>query len=335
MKGQPFTSMDEKINLKAVEQYSEACAARIGSIFFAKKEKISGAEIISLCEIKQINLFIIRELLKAWRTESQKLKSPYFDYDAKEVTEALNNFQNILSNHILISKNDFLPLLKKAIGETLYLVLDPYDFYADTLARNGSSHISVSELKNEIKYLKINRPPLERLVHKLEEKKLIKITGNEAFALLDSILEEVNFTPEDVELYLAQFSKLLPLELEKMYDQKERSAVKPPEAKTASVKKQESTPSPSPLPKGAKPTLSDNFQKIARIKDNLTINQKFMFTKMLFNGDFEIFSQAIERLDTMDNIGQANVYLEKSYPEWDKESEEYEEFMEMVEKRFG
>ena len=60
-----------------------------------------------------------------------------------------------------------------------------------------------------------------------------------------------------------------------------------------------------------------------------------MFTKMLFNGDFEIFSQAIERLDTMDNIGQANAYLEKSYPEWDKESEEYEEFIEMVEKRFG
>ncbi len=326
--------MDEKISLKAVDLYSEACAARIAATFFVKKEKISGSEIVDLCEVKQVNLFVIRELLKAWRAESQKLKSPYFDYQAKEVTEALTTFQNTLSNHILISKGDFLPLLKKAISETIYLVLDPYDFYSDTLATSGSAQINVRELKIDIKYLKINRPPLERLVHKLEEKKLVTVSGNEAFALLDSILEEVNFTPEDVEPYLPYFSKILPLDLEKLYDSRETNPVKSVEVKSTPPKKQEVGPTPKPTAKESKATLADNFQKITRIKDSLTINQKFMFTKMLFNGDFEIFSQAIDRLDTLDNLTQANAYLEKSYPEWDKESEEYEEFMEMVEKRF-
>jgi len=184
--------MDEKISLKAVALYSEACAARIAATFFSKKEKVSGAEIVGLCEVKQVNLFVIRELLKVWRVESQKLKSPYFDYQAKEVAEALTIFQNTLSNHILISKADFLPLLTKAISETIYLVLDPYDFYSDTLAVTGSAQINVSELKSDIKYLKINKPPLERLVHKLEERKLVTVSGNEAFALLDNILEEVN-----------------------------------------------------------------------------------------------------------------------------------------------
>ena len=327
--------MDEKISLKSVGVYSEACAARIVATFFAKKEKISGAEIVGLCEVKQVNLFVIRELLKAWRVESQKLKSPYFDYQAKEVNEALTIFQNTLSNHILISKADFLPLLTKAIGETIYLVLDPYDFYSDTLATSGSAQINVSELKSDIKYLKINKPPLERLVHKLEEKRLATVSGNEAFALLDSILEEVNFTPEDVELYLPHFSKIHPLDLEKLYDRKEANPIKTVEVKPTPQKKQEAVPTQKPVAKESKTTLADNFQKIARIKDSLTINQKFMFTKMLFNGDFEIFSQAIDRLDTLDNLSQANAYLEKSYPEWDKESEEYEEFMEMVEKRFA
>lgn len=327
--------MDEKINLKAVDLYSEACAAKIVATFFVKKEKISGPEIIGLCEVKQVNLFVVRELLKAWKVESQKLKSPYFDYQAKEVTEALTVFQNILSNHILISKADFLPLLVKAISETIYLVLDPYDFYSDTLATSGSTQIRVEELKSDIKYLKINRPPLERLVHKLEEKKLETISGNEGFALLDSILEEVSFTPEDVELYLPHFSKIHPLDLEKLYDRKEVNPVKHVESKTLPPKKQEVVAVPKVAPKESKTTLADNFQKITRIKDSLTINQKFMFTKMLFNGDFEIFSQAIDRLDTLDNLNQANAYLEKSYPEWDKESEEYEEFIEMVEKRFA
>jgi hypothetical protein len=60
-----------------------------------------------------------------------------------------------------------------------------------------------------------------------------------------------------------------------------------------------------------------------------------MFTKMLFNGDFEIFSQAIERIDLLDNISQAMSFMQNDYPEWDRESEEYEEFLMMVQKRFS
>jgi len=44
--------------------------------------------------------------------------------------------------------------------------------------------------------LKVNKAPLEKLVEKLEGRKLEVITGNEAFALLAHILEEVNFTPK-------------------------------------------------------------------------------------------------------------------------------------------
>lgn len=322
--------MDEKISLKAVDQYCESFATQVISLFFTGKEKITGHEILTLCEIKQINLFVVRELMHAWKVETQKLKSPYFNYHAKEVADALQHFQNILSNHISISRADFFPLLKKAASQTLFLVLAPYDFYSDALERQGQGYINLADLRSDIKYLKINRPPLEKLVQKLEEKKLTTLSGNEAFALLDSILEEVNFTPEDIEEYLEQFSKVVPLEVQKLYESKVINKPKVAEQKPAPEK-------PSPvavtLPQDRK-APANNFQRIANIKDGLTINQKFMFTKILFNGDFEIFSQSIDRLDALDNLSQALHYLETHYAEWDKESEEYMEFMEMVEKRF-
>ena len=115
--------MDEKISQKEVEQYSEAYANRLADQFFNKKEKISGPEILSLCEIKQVYLFVVRELRHLWKLEMGKLKSHYFDYHSKEVKEALEQMQNVLSNQISIEKNDFLPLLKTAISRTIILIL--------------------------------------------------------------------------------------------------------------------------------------------------------------------------------------------------------------------
>src|SRR5258708_4994820 len=221
--------MDEKISQKAIEQYSEAYAFKIVSAFFDSEERITGPEIMTLCDIKQVNLFVLRELMRVWRVESQNLKSPYFNYQAKEVTEEMQHFQNTLSNHISVSRTDFLPLLKNAVAQALYVVLSPYDFYSSTLDRQGQGYITITDLRSDIKYLKNNQAP---------------------------------------------------------------------------------------------------------IKNSLTINQKFMFTKILFKGDFEIFSQAIERLDALNNLGQALEYLETHYKEWDKESEEYQEFLSLVERRF-
>jgi hypothetical protein len=177
----------------------------------------------------------------------------------------------------------------------------------------------------------VNKAPLEKLLQKLDEKNIKEITGNEAFAILDQILEEVNFTPDDVEEYIQKFSSVEKLDAEKFYFKKPFETVK--RAPEKSVPHQPSVlDSVSGTPK---PTLVDNFQKIQRIKERLTINQKFMFTKVLFHGDFESFSKTIDELDQQNNMTSALQYLEKQYKNWDKESEEFHEFMEMVERRFS
>jgi len=350
--------MDEKISIKALEDYSDDYASKLTASFFAAKDKISGPEILKLSDIQQINLFVIRELLNAWRLESQKLHSPYFDYNAAPVAEALTRFQNLLSNHIAISRENFQPLLKKAVAKALYLVLNPYDFYSEILGHQAGT-LRLDDLRNDVRYIRINRTPLEKLLSELDRKKISTITSSEAFASLDHILEEVNFTPEDPEDYVKKFSQVVPLNLDQLYEGEETKGAAPAIA-AQKVESNEPASAPSPKPEPVKPvkakeepknppgqvplydqqpsrgtTLAENFQKKKKIKDSLTINQKFMFTKILFNGDFELFSAAIDRLDELDDLNQAQNYLTNNYGEWNPESEEYQEFIEMVERRFS
>jgi hypothetical protein len=310
--------MEEKISAKAIDQYSNIFASKLADSFFQKKEKIDGREILTLSEIKQVNLLVVKELMRLWNAEQQKWQSPFFDYGAEAVQKSKEQFKNTLSNHILISKKDFLPLLRLAVSQTLFLVLAPYDFFSNILDSKGNGLLKVSELKNETRYLKINKAPLEKLVEKLEERRLEVITGNEAFALLDHILEEVNFTPEDVEGYIAAFSKLVPLNVEQLFEKEET---------TKEIIR--SSPLKEPV------TTGEVKRKEFRIKDCLTINQKFMFTKILFSGDFEVFSEAIDRFDKFNNLNQALSYIDENYSQWDKESEEYEEFYAILQRKFS
>lgn len=337
--------MDEKINLKAVEQYCDKYATSVLNTFFNGTNKITGPDILKLCDIRQINLFVIHELFKTWKQENNKIKSPYFDYSDKAVQEAIANLMTTLSNHIAVDREHFAPLLKKAVRHTVMLIVDPYDFFAD-LIEGEHDQLEFDSFKEQLKYLKINRAPLERLLKKIEEKNVTHLSGNEAFAMLDNILEEVNFTPEDVDGYLAKFSAVLPVTLEQFYEpkrgpqqpEKKIIAAEPAPPKQSSVNSVQQEVKPTvneKLAQQPKATVADNFKKITRIKDSLTINQKFMFTKVLFHGDFELFSKAIDDLDRQDNINGALRYLEQNYEEWDRESEEFHEFMELMEKRFS
>ena len=345
--------MDEKISLDAIARYGEAYSDKVLKGFFSSKTRISGSEILSLCNVQQVNFFVISELFKNWREENKKLKSPYFDYENAEVKEALEHLMNLLSKNISIDQAHFAPLLKKAVNQTLMVVFDPYDFFSMIIAGENNK-LEVAPFRQEIKYLKVNKAPLEKMLQKLEEKGVKEISGNEAFSILDQILEEVGFNPEDVEDYLLKFSSVVPLDADKFYVskapepeppkvvkpepvvvQKEKPPQPPPVAKSNHVLQQAASINDAHTTRQGRPSIVDNFQKIKKIKDNLTINQKFMFTKVLFHGDFELFSEAIDHLDKLDTMKAAVRYIEDQHASaWDHDSEEFHEFMELVEKRF-
>ncbi|HEU5147049.1 MAG TPA: hypothetical protein VFT90_10050 [Chryseosolibacter sp.] len=343
--------MDEKISLEAIAAYGDAYADKVSKSFFSSKNKITGEEILTLCNVAQVNLFVVRELLFTWKEEAKKLKSPYFDYDHPEAREALDQFMAVISKHISVTQDNFLPLLRKAVRQTLLLIFNPYDFFS-TLVTGKNNRVELPQFKEEIKYLKINKAPLVRLVQRLEEKGVSEIRGNEAFAVLDEILEEVSFTPEDLEEHIRQFSEVLPLDPARFFPAPQPSPypeqnhfVKEPAHREEKkiiigepVKAKENPPLRpilnDKIQPNQRPAVYNNFQKIPRIKDHLTINQKFMFTKVLFYGDFESFSKAIDELDQQRDMDSAMAFLEKQSANWDRESREFHEFMEMVEKRF-
>ena len=344
--------MDEKISLKAIEQYSETYSQKILDAFFRDKKKAGGKDLLNLCGIQQINHFVLLELFGAWREENEKIKSPYFDYDAAPVKESLENLMGTLSNHIAVDREHLTPLLGKAVRQTMLLILDPYDFFSYLIAGDRERPLDGGEFKEILKYIKINRSPLEKLYQKFESNPSLSVSGNEAFSLLDQILEEVNFTPEDVDPYIEKLALTEPLSVQQFYSQKEprvEDSVSPMDQKpenevieepsgqvNSSFEKPKETINDSLQSKSApRPTLVDGFQKITNIKGSLSINQKFMFTKVLFHGDFELFSKAIDDLDRQDNLNGALRYLESNHEEWDRESEEFHEFMEILEKRFN
>lgn len=327
--------MDEKISLDAIARYGNAYADKLIKDFFVDRAHITGKEILALSSIQQVNLFVVREIFKAWRQETENQKSIYFNNEHPEVKDALATYMSVVSNHIQVDKQHFAALLKKAVNETLLLIFDPYDFFSMVVGGNGD-RLTIARFKEEIKYIKINRGPLERMLAKLQERKMTEVAGNEAFGVLDQILEEVNFTPEDLDGYIEKFSATVPLDPGKFYPSKPAPTPEPVIAKTAKPVSVESERSLNEkISSNRQQALADNLGKIVRIKDSLSINQKFMFTKVLFYGDFESFSRAVDDLDQLPNIDAALNYLESHSANWDRESPEFHEFMEMVERRFS
>jgi hypothetical protein len=139
--------MDEKISTKAINEYSQAYAAKLADQFFAKKQQISGVEILSLCDVKQVNLFVIQELMNIWTHETEKIKSPFFDYETSEVKAALIQFQNVLSNHISVGRTAFQPLLQSSIAKAIQVIIAPYDFYSETLESYGKGYLKTEVLR--------------------------------------------------------------------------------------------------------------------------------------------------------------------------------------------
>jgi len=318
--------MDGKLNPKATERYSSAYADMAAREFFQKNEKISGQEILTLTPIRQVNLFVVRELLYSWKQEIEKIRSPFFDYESAEVAEAMRTFHIVLSKHISISVEHFTPLLKRAVMRTLTLILDPYGFYGKLIE---PPEVSFEMLQSETKYVKVNHAPLNQLLAQLKERNIASVSADTAAKLWANIFKELHFIPAPLQEFEEGFSKTLPFHAISFFEKRE--APPPPLPKMPPPEK-----SPSEIIRERRP-IAEQIASKSRllIRDRLTINQKFMFTKTLFHGDFEIFSKTIERLDRLDNFQQAQHFLTRDFPEWDTAGEEYLEFIELIERRFG
>ncbi len=83
-------------------------------------------------------------------------------------------------------------------------------------------------------------------------------------------------------------------------------------------------------------TLADQHQnaRIKNIRKHLSINQRFMFINALFQGDEQAFDRTLEHLETVSSSDEAISFLTHKYTNWDESSEEVQEFLQIVHRRF-
>ncbi len=360
-----------KLNLAAVEDYSKAYARKVISQYFADQSIIKGKDLRSFSAITQINLFIIQDLFSTWQQEIAKLESPYFDYQAPEVKEALSQFMNTLSQHIAIRQEPFEPLVKSAVTDTITLYLAPYQFFEDLLKKAIKKNSTISQLKANGKYIQINKPFFNALVNGIEAELAQEFTSEEAIKVLEKIFAEHKETIENPEPYTALFSREVPLFTENFYKEKSKSALettlpldlqvdieqfvlaaKQPPAPVISIPAEsakalnlndkfskEQVTLNDRLKQESRSTLLDKHQKsrVESIKNAISLNQKFIFINELFKGDNASFYQALNELEQCADYPAAMHLLRSKYASkynWDMGSEDVSSFFGVIERKF-
>ncbi|QSE97799.1 hypothetical protein [Fulvivirga lutea] len=325
--------MDNILNRKGIKSYSQRFSTTIVNNLFSTKESIDGEQIKKATSISQVNSFVVKGLFEAWQKEIDNLKSPYFDYSSPKVQEALKSFMNVLSRNISVKKEAFTPLLEKAVEESILLIFSPFDYY-EHLSDHYSGEITVENLKSIKKYVKVNNNILELIIEKMESSK----GGESSYpSMLAEVLHEIESGPEEIDTYYDSFNEVEPLSETDIYgDISKPEPVKSVENEVKiEVKETKDT---------LNDTLATNETTIAEMHEQsslesmasgLTINQRFMFQNALFNGDEELMKKTLDFIDQCSDRKQALDHIYQEFPHWNIEGEEFEEFVELINKRLG
>lgn len=208
--------MENKLNQTAIESYSVKITKKLSDDFFQKNLVITGSQILNFTPIEQINLFVISNLFDKWKEETSKLKSPYFDFDHADVNAALKTFMNVLSKHISIRRADFDPLLRNAIANTLCLTLAPYLFLKENYFSFETPIIQMSEFKERVKFLRINKVITDAFIKKIEKHNLTSTPLSYALDYLNESYKETSNDLLDAEDIILEINKLEPVTIEQL-----------------------------------------------------------------------------------------------------------------------
>lgn len=359
--------MTVQINSNYLEKYSSEYAEKVCDRFFSDRQFISGQEILQLTSSVQVNFFVIKRLFELWQEELAKLKSsPYFDYRDIAVHEALTQFMNVLSRRIKVERTHLQPMVQAAVANAIQVATDPVLFFQNEVNKAPSGKIN-EYLKENKKYYKWHDKVVTFLIDKAgfgyEKESYLKAIGANYQVIKDS-LESVNLLLAtlgdvmvfDIDHYLVseEVNTQEPPTLTEDQDLQESAervenheTVEPAQWSEESVKLVSAAPSFSFTGEKLNPaSLRSHFASesyrgmkgiLGDLSESLAINQRFMFTKELFDGNADLLHHALKSIDSMDTFEQAVELINSRFIEdlsWDVESEAVQEFMQLVYRKF-
>lgn len=311
--------MENKLISTELESYARNCARKFSLDFFGdNKIHITGNEILNFTEIKQVNYFILKIIFQKWKEEMAVVrKSAYFNFDHPDVYQALEIFGNALSNQIMMKRDVFEPILAKSIEETLYLSLSPYHYFKNYFFSPNIQKVTMTDLREKEKYLKVNNAFFEEFVQKLESYKIHSFFVVDIMGHLQECYYNHNSNFDDYDAIIQDFNKVLPLDLTKI----------------VSDPKKKDNYAPTPLEVFENEKMEQNsvaYNNITPIK--LSLNQKIMFLKEIFKNDIGQMNMTMARLESAGNRETAMNIL--GYLSLDKENESVQEFYELIEAKY-
>ena len=362
--------MEHKYNQINLERYSSSLAKLLCDRYFVTATTVNGQQLIGFTPVKQVNLFMIKELLLRWNQEMANLKSPFFDFENEEVKEALIQFMNVLSRKILIKRLHFEPLLTQAIADTFKWVLEPVAGFEEKFLQNQEI-INVAKLQSNLKYISLNKDLVKDFIARQQEGTLFYGAVRKDFAAYLETRKSEWTSAEDL---IQEFNRLMPLRKEDLFDQQPAPAPKvevipkaeqPAPVTFSAPLNNRPAVSSEPLHKpvvsenslnnkfkaetaslndrlaGHKsvPTLADNQmgKKIESLKDSISINQRFGFINELFNGENIQYYNVIKTLDEFKDPESAKNYvlhdLSNRY-DWSKKEEHVNKLLRLIERKF-
>ncbi len=365
--------MTTQINSNYLEKYAEEFALKVCDRFFANRQFITGQDIVQLTPSLQVNLFIIKRLFELWQEELGKLKSsPFFDYRDIAVHEALTQFMNVLSRRIKMERNYLAPILEEAVMHSIQVATDPVNFFHQELQKAPAGKLN-DFLKENKKYYKWN----EVLISSLIDKTGLGHDLDSYQRAISSIVQANPLVVEDPKNLLSSLDEELSFDLESYWGtsatsstQEEVSSPQAVEEEFTMIEEEEiiiieeeiilesetsiETPSDSQERKGPasqgrlldaahlKNVFSNESYKgmkgiLGDLSESLALNQRFMFTKELFDGNADLLRHALKSVDEVNSFDEAVDLINSRFVlelNWDIDSEEVREFMQQIFRKF-
>ncbi|MCH6198469.1 hypothetical protein MMU07_02675 [Aquiflexum sp. LQ15W] len=381
--------MSAKLNSKYVENYAKEFSKKICEGYFPTKKYMTGQDIITLTPSVQVNFFIIKTLFEAWQLELEKLKSnPFFDYRDKAVHEALREFMNVLSRTIKIERVYFEPLLEQAVKESVFLAVNPLDFYKNEFGKLKGNEIN-QYLKENKKYIKWHSNLITNLIdkaglsytheayedalktnflnqkEKLESYKILLNSMDQVVFLDFDQVTEVDFTspkptpktepaPEAKEPDTSFFDTLEEIKdsefemqegpnleegLEGYIVQEEELVLEniPAEKLFKTIKPDQGIDPAKVWARFETEQYSIMKGSIKELSESIGLNQRFMFTKDLFDGNPDLLKHALKSIDECGSFVEAIHLLNERYVGelgWNKDNEVVDEFLQLIFRKF-
>lgn len=190
---------------------------------------------------------------------------------------------------------------------------------------NASPSISDAVASKE-SYVPLIKPPVEPepKISQVDDEKEQEIVLSDSEMVIDFELEGIE------ESTLQNTTNELDEEVESLFNETpDRSS-----APTLAEKYQGKQKFRNEVMGAGKKDMSSVIQNkpIADLTKAIGINDKFLFTKELFNGNAELYSKTIKQLNTFENINDAIIYIQENFS-WDDRNEAANQLIELVRRK--